>query len=107
MTRLTTDDIQDIRFELNAYDRYLVSATGRSLLGIGAAAAGYWRCSPVSRCRLIDPYGRGAHPQRLLASFPVLLRRSAASSSTWDSMRLSPDIRTCPVLPKPSTWEPR
>ena len=41
MTRLTTDDIQDIRFELNAYDRYLVSATGRSLLGIGAAAAGF------------------------------------------------------------------
>jgi pyrrolysine biosynthesis protein PylD len=40
MTRLTHDDIQDIRFELNPYDRNLVSATGRSLLGIGAAAAG-------------------------------------------------------------------
>lgn len=40
MTRLTTNDIQDIRCELNRYDRYLMSATGRSLLGIGAAAAG-------------------------------------------------------------------
>jgi pyrrolysine biosynthesis protein PylD len=40
MTRLTTDDIEDIPSGLNAYDRYLVSATGRSLLGIGAAAAG-------------------------------------------------------------------
>lgn len=40
MTRLTTNDIEDILSGLNAYDRYLVSATGRSLLGIGAAAAG-------------------------------------------------------------------
>ncbi len=40
MTRLTPDDIQDIRFELDPYDRHLVMATGRSLLGIGAAAAG-------------------------------------------------------------------
>ncbi len=40
MTRLTTGDIQDICFNLNPYERYLVSATGRSLLGIGAAAAG-------------------------------------------------------------------
>jgi hypothetical protein len=63
MTRLTTDDIQDIRFELNAYDRYLVSATGRSLLGIGAAAAGFGDV-PRFRDRRIDPYGRGAHPQR-------------------------------------------
>jgi pyrrolysine biosynthesis protein PylD len=40
MTRLTSDDIEPIRFDLDRYDRYLQSATGRTLLGIGAASSG-------------------------------------------------------------------
>jgi 3-methylornithyl-N6-L-lysine dehydrogenase len=40
MTRLTTGDIQEIRDQLVNYDRQLVSVTGRTLLGIGAAASG-------------------------------------------------------------------
>ncbi len=39
MTRLTSIDIDAIAGELQAYDRYLQLATGRTLLGIGAAAA--------------------------------------------------------------------
>ena len=41
MTRLTTDDIETIQFQLNRYDRHLVSVTGRTLLGIGAWASGF------------------------------------------------------------------
>ncbi|HSO19785.1 MAG TPA: hypothetical protein VLT88_10025, partial [Desulfosarcina sp.] len=40
MTRLTSSDIEAVCDHLPAYDRHLQSATGRSLLGIGAAAAG-------------------------------------------------------------------
>ena len=40
MTRLTSDDIEPIRFDLDRYDRYLESATGRTLLGIGAWSSG-------------------------------------------------------------------
>ena len=40
MTRLTADDIDDVPATLIRYDRYLASATGRTLLGIGAWAAG-------------------------------------------------------------------
>lgn len=40
MTRLTRDDIEDLCAGLPDYDRSLRSATGRSLLGVGAAAAG-------------------------------------------------------------------
>ena len=40
MTRLTTGDIDAVCGELTGYDRYLKSAAGRGLLGIGAAAAG-------------------------------------------------------------------
>ena len=40
MTRLTKDDIEPIRFDLDRYDRYLESATGRTLLGIGASSSG-------------------------------------------------------------------
>jgi pyrrolysine biosynthesis protein PylD len=40
MTRLTTSDIDAVAAELDHYDRYLRSATGQSLLNIGAAAAG-------------------------------------------------------------------
>lgn len=40
MTRLTSDDIEPIRFDLDRYDRYLESATGRTLLGIGASSSG-------------------------------------------------------------------
>ncbi|WP_372679016.1 3-methylornithyl-N6-L-lysine dehydrogenase PylD [Desulfosarcina sp.] len=61
MTRLTTQDIQDIRYQLNRYDRYLVSATGRSLLGIGAAAAGI---GDVTRLR-------GAAPSIRMAVVPI------------------------------------
>ncbi len=39
MTRLTSDDIETIRIQLIHYDRQLVSVTGRTLLGIGAAAS--------------------------------------------------------------------
>jgi 3-methylornithyl-N6-L-lysine dehydrogenase len=41
MTRLTTDDIQDISGQLVKYDRLLVSATGRTLLGLAAWASGF------------------------------------------------------------------
>jgi pyrrolysine biosynthesis protein PylD len=41
MTRLTSSDIDAIPAGLAAYDRILNAATGRSLLGIGAAAAGW------------------------------------------------------------------
>jgi pyrrolysine biosynthesis protein PylD len=41
MTRLTTDDIQDIYGQLDRYDRRLVSVTGRTLLGIAAWASGF------------------------------------------------------------------
>ena len=40
MTRLTSDDIEPIRFDLDRYDRCLESATGRTLLGIGAWSSG-------------------------------------------------------------------
>lgn len=40
MTRLTQADIDTLCAGLPDYDRYLRSATGRSLLGVGAAAAG-------------------------------------------------------------------
>ncbi|MBC2713139.1 MAG: 3-methylornithyl-N6-L-lysine dehydrogenase PylD [Desulfosarcina sp.] len=41
MTRLTTDDIEEIRFQLIRYDQYLESVTGRTLMGIGASASGF------------------------------------------------------------------
>lgn len=40
MTRLTTDDIKEIRAHLVQYDQKLESVTGRTLLGIGAWASG-------------------------------------------------------------------
>jgi pyrrolysine biosynthesis protein PylD len=39
MTRLTADDIADIRLQLVQYDRHLETVTGSNLLGIAAAAA--------------------------------------------------------------------
>ena len=41
MTRLTSSDIDAIPCGLAVYDRSLKAATGRALLGIGAAAAGW------------------------------------------------------------------
>ncbi len=50
MTRLTSNDIDTIGDQLPAYDRYLKAATGRSLLGIGAAAAGIADVPSLQHC---------------------------------------------------------
>jgi len=49
MTRLTSSDIDAVAEELQEYDCYLRSATGRSLLEIGAAAAGIDPAAKVER----------------------------------------------------------
>ena len=49
MTRLTSYDIEDIRFQLIRYDRYLASVTGQTLLGIGAAASGFGNLSRLQQ----------------------------------------------------------
>lgn len=49
MTRLTTNDIQDICDQLVEYDRQLISATGQPLMGIAAWASGFKDVTQLQR----------------------------------------------------------